>query len=679
MDKKDSLRKKAEELLKLKQGNNEFLNNENFEDLLQELRIYQIELESQNEELKNSQEELSIVSKYYKDLFNNSPSGYLTLDDDFEILEINNTLASILGSENRNIIGQYFTNYIAEKYQDEFYLQAKNILESKTDATFYLILKTSEKLVHVQSKMNYLESIEGRKLLRISIIDISSQVLAENQLKLSEEKFKELFNLSPNMIVIHGANNKIIDANTETFNKLGYTLQELRQLSMNEFFVDFPFEKLSQKNALEINSPIKIETTIRTKSGYLLPVQILAKMIDYDKGKALLANVIDISEHKKLNENLILEKEKAVEANQLKTAFLANTSHEIRTPLNAILGFSKLLKERIKDNPKALDFIEIVNSRAHQLLYIINDIIDLSKLEANQVSIVQEKFNLIDLLDEVYEVHRLSKKLAQKTKLSLKLEKQHEIINIVSDKIRIKQIIDNFLTNALKHTDLGYITIGYNLLENSKIEIYVQDTGKGIPKDKLDFICEPFAKLDNTEGTGLGLSIVKRISELIDAELLLSSEQGKGSKFSIIIDCSCDFKTNPQKINKTNMSNLSFLSNKKILIAEDDLFSQLLFSELFDVDSIDLEIVKDGHEVVQRIKNKSYDLIILDVDMPELNGLETSRQIRKLGINTPILIQTAYALNVDKNKSLEAGANDYINKPIESDVLYEKVEQLLLM
>lgn len=667
---KNSLRKKAEKILEQKGAISSNLYNKSLEELVQELQIYQIELEYQNDELRRTQEKLEISKDHYKDLYENSPNGYITLSEDFKVLQLNNTLAKLLKKDKKLVIGHNFTKFVQPQDQDIFYLHINNLILSEKEQTTNLWLNVNNfsHFVKINSKVKI---VNNKKIIRSSIIDITSE-------KLNEEKFKNLFNLSPNIVIIHSLDNKILEINKEAFLKLGYNLNDIQSMEMKDIFIDFPFGKImSKKDKLE-NEQIKFEAKIKSKLGQIYDVEILSKIVNYENSKALLAHIIDITERKNFEKKIIIEKEKAIDANNLKSAFLANTSHEIRTPLNSILGFSSLLKKQIKDNVKANEYVKIINSSGQHLLNIINDIIDLSKMEANQIKIVKEDFDLNDELKKLFLIHSNSKKIRQKPYVKLKLINELEHLTINSDPNRLRQIIENLLTNAIKHTEKGTITFGYTLLPNNLLEIFVEDTGKGIPNDKFGYIFEPFGKLDNTEGTGLGLPIVKKLTNLLDGELSIKSEVNIGTKICITINANIKSKKNNNKTKETiTMNDLSFLSGKNILIAEDDVFSQMLFSELFDIQGLNIKILKDGLEVIEDLKNNSYDLIILDVDMPELNGLDTSKKIREMNIKTPILIQTAFAIHVSKSQSINAGANDYITKPIESEELYSKVEKLL--
>ncbi len=681
MDKKDILRRKAEEILKKKGKIPSEEYSKGLEELVEELQIYKIELEYQNDELLRTQQELQLANDKFKDLYNNAPNGYLSVDDNFVVLRANDTLVKLLDITCSQIVNQKFTKFIHKDSQDEFYLHHRKVIKHKRvfSTQIKLINKFKNKNIFVKIKSN-IEKDFNKPAIRSAIVDITDEKNNEQKLKESEEKFKTLFNASPDVIVIFGKNNRIIDVNPKALSKTVYKFSQIKNLSMNNILPDFNVDEIMQKIAKNPDKPIRFETNLLTKTKNKIPVEIVAKSFVYNNQNAILAHFRDVTARKNYEKKLIEAKEEAEEANKLKSAFMANTSHEIRTPLNGLIGFSEILEDIIMpDNLKAKKYINIIKNSGKQLLSIINDIIDISKIDSNEIELKNEKFNLNELLDEIITFYKLSDRFKKKPNLKISSHKENKELFVTADPLRIRQIYDNLITNSIKHTDKGSILIGYHILDSDDIELFVKDTGKGIPSEKINYIFQRFAKLDKTEGTGLGLSIVKGIVDLMNGEIKIKSEINSGTCFSVKLPCKIYYDKNKTQIEvQNNTMETSFLKNKKILIAEDDLFSQLLFTEIFDIQDLKIKIVSDGTEVIDELKiNSDYDLIILDIDMPRLDGIETTKRIRNTGIKTPIIAQTAYAMHIDKDSCIEAGANDYITKPIDRDILFDKIAAFL--
>ncbi len=380
-------------------------------------------------------------------------------------------------------------------------------------------------------------------------------------------------------------------------------------------------------------------------------------------------------------------KQKAEESDRLKSTFLANMSHEIRTPMNGIMGFSQMLQERDYPREKQRQFLGIIHSRTRHLLQIINDIVDVSKIEANQIALQFESFYLNDLMDELYNVFRNERSVYGKPYLQIVVDKgldrEQSLVN--SDHYRLRQILDNLLSNALKFTDQGWVNFGYALQSNQTLLFYVKDTGSGIPSHQQANIFERFRQAEDSrgriyEGTGLGLTISKNLAELLGGDMWLESEEGKGSVFYFTLPYK---KKNPEKAtaNPGEINHYQDGQGKTILVIEDDTTSLQYIRELLEPDGYEVIACETGWEGHQRLReNPGIDLILMDIKLPDVNGLELTRKIRSSDFrpDVPIIAQTAYAMSQDARKSMEAGCDDYISKPIDVTSLKEKMQQLLI-
>ncbi|TRX29380.1 response regulator [Flavobacterium franklandianum] len=380
------------------------------------------------------------------------------------------------------------------------------------------------------------------------------------------------------------------------------------------------------------------------------------------------------NEKEKRAAELVIAKEKAEESDRLKSAFLANMSHEIRTPMNGILGFADLLKEPNLTGKQQKEYIKIIEKSGFRMLNIINDIVDISKIEAGLTEVNLKESNINEQIEYIYtffkpEVEQKGMQLLFKKSLASK-----EAV-IKTDREKIYAILTNLVKNAIKYTDEGFIEYGYCLNTDSKpteLEFFVKDTGIGIPKHRQEAIFERFIQADITDkmayqGAGLGLSISKAYVEILGGKIWVESEEGKGSTFYFTIP----YHTESEE--KNLVENLipdldeanNYAKNLKILIAEDDKISRMLLTKAIKVFSKEIIEAIDGVEALEACKNNlDIDLVIMDINMPNMNGHEATKQIRQFNKNVIIIAQTAYAFDSDRKEAIDAGCNDFISKPI---------------
>ena len=378
------------------------------------------------------------------------------------------------------------------------------------------------------------------------------------------------------------------------------------------------------------------------------------------------------------NENLKIAKQKAEESDRLKSAFLANMSHEIRTPLNGILGFTDILCSKADSTSQQKErYADIIRTSSEGLLRIINDILDISKLESGQLNIDKKTFNLRRTLDNLFEIY-LSKQQKRNSSVLLKYAPTHDQLLINSDEDRIRQVMINLLDNAFKYTSKGNIEYGYNIIGTEKIELFVRDTGTGIAKAHHERIFERFQQAKTNEnsihrGNGLGLTISKNLVELMGGHMQLDSEPGIGSRFSFILPIG---KTTDKIASKKD--NQKAADEKvKILIVEDDLVSRVYLNEILSDINAETYFTESGNEALSLAKSNWYNLILMDIRLPDADGLEIVKKIRKFNTKVPIIAQTAFAMEKNKTAALLAGCNDYISKPIEQKKLFEKIQEIV--
>ena len=399
----------------------------------------------------------------------------------------------------------------------------------------------------------------------------------------------------------------------------------------------------------------------------------LQKLVD-EKTKALS---IEAHERKKAQE-------KAEKADKLKTTFLANMSHEIRTPVSAIIGFSDLLKDGGLNDEEKDQYLGFISRGGQNLLNLINDIIDISKIEAGQIRIEKENFRLNSLMSEIYTTFLEEKNNRGKDEVELKLVKGivTNDFKIHSDPYRLQQILVNLLSNALKFTEKGYIEFGYNLNSDRQLLFFVRDTGIGIPIEMREAIFDRFRQVEesytkNKEGTGLGLAITKKLTDLLGGKIWVEANEKKGSSFYFRIPMNGIHSDEEiDDLLDKDIENISF-EDKTIMVVEDEDSNYVLLDKMLKMRKAKVIIANNGQEAINIIsKNgRKIDLVLMDIKMPIVNGYEATKKIKELKSGLPIIAQTAFKTSGEKERCLKAGFDDYVSKPYDKRILMSKINK----
>lgn len=646
-------------------------------------------------ENKRIKEALEKSKNKYKSLFENSADGIILFNEQSEIVELNNKICEILEYDHKELKllkGYEFIHSedLANKDHAGSLIQLQ---QGKTLLTQYRLRKKDGNYIPTELTTKMIGDGQFLNIIR----DISERVLAEKSLQESETKYRLIADNSGDTIFVLDIDLNFTYISPAVKIMRGYEPEEAMKLKINEALTPVSYQKavetiselLKDKSYLNKNEvfikTIELEMFRIDKTTVWTEVKASLILDDNKNPIGFLGVTRDITEKKKIIDDLIIAKEKAEESDRLKSAFLANISHEIRTPMNGILGFAQLLKEPNLKGGEQKKYIKIIEKSGNRMLNIINDIVDISKIEAGLVEMRISETNINEQLDYAYtffkpEANKKGIQLIQ----NITLSKQEATIN--TDREKLYAILLNLIKNAIKYTDTGTIEIGYKLIKSnndSHIEFYISDTGIGISANVQEAIFERFIQADIVDrdarqGTGLGLSISKAFVKLMGGTIRVESTEGKGSVFYFTLPYSPISPIIEVESEYFISNDYGIPNNLKILIAEDDDISDKLLSLLIAPICGELLIARDGAQAVELCKNNpDIDIILMDIQMPIMNGYEATRQIRLFNKNVKIIAQTAFALSGDEEKIINAGCNSYIQKPISEENLFKSIKENL--
>jgi two-component system, chemotaxis family, CheB/CheR fusion protein len=673
--------------------------NEELQSSNEELMSSNEELQSSNEELQSVNEELYTVNAEFQEknneltnlnnditnLLNSTDIGTIFIDINFNIRKFTPSIKEIFHLE-ENDIGRSLTSFASSFEEDT----RKSIIADSKIALEKL--KTFEREIKDNKGNWFLQRISpfitNKKTIEgvvITFVNINSLKKAKHELINTEQKLTtalEAGNMAWWEMQLPSGNVIFSKSKAEM---LGRNPDDFKHYSDFTSIVhpdDYNITMESMKNHLEGKTDIyECQYRIKNIKGNYQWFQDIGKIISKENDNIIISGIVIEVTNKKQTELMLLDAiKKAETSNVYKNQFLANMSHEIRTPLNGIIGFSSLLRNDELTTSLRNNYIDIIESSSSQLLNLITDIIDLSKIEAGELKIIFEDCDINYMLKELEITFNELKNQKAKDNLVIKakIPEYSEKLLIKTDPLRLKQILVNLINNALKFTENGKIEFGYKMIDN-KIVFDVTDTGIGIPKNKINLIFERFQQLIQTnkakyDGTGLGLAITKGIVNLLGGSISVTSKKDEGSIFTFDIPY---YKTTSNSHflpneTKNKLIDTDLFNNKKILVAEDDSINRLFMSKLLEELSFEILWACNGIEAVEAFKKyPDISVILIDIRMPLLDGHEAAKKILETNPNAKIIAQTAYAMSSDREKCLSNGFIDYISKPIKKNELIE--------
>lgn len=476
---------------------------------------------------------------------------------------------------------------------------------------------------------------------------------------------------------------KLKYSNRKFLELLGYKFSDLKEVHFAEFIhPDYREEIIDKFNKIltrEIGARDHMEIWVIDDREKEKCLELNLKLVKWDDTKAVMSFVADITEQKQREKAISQAESKLKESLKLRSSLASSLSHEIRTPMTAIIGFTDLLSDPNLSEELRMKYVNYLNRSGNLLLNLIDNIIDMVRMEAGELDIKKRNFQLNSLMDNLYSQYQAELEKTENKNIKLWLKKGKEgNFEINSDADKIRQIISNLLENAFKYTSQGYIEFGYEQLKDNLWKFFVKDTGSGIPEEKQKIIFEQFyePKEEATRriGSGLGLTIARQIIEKMGGEIKVESKPGEGSffYFTLISDETSSKEEVPAKAQKQVKYQWK---GKNILVAEDVDTNFVFVEAALRKTKANVIRAENGKEAVEIINNQAVDVVLMDIQMPEMNGYEATRRIVADHPKMPVIAQTAFAMEGEREKSRKAGCVDYLPKPIKLSQLLDTVEK----
>ena len=640
-------------------------------------------------ERKNTEAAMRRSENYYRAIFETSGAIMFIVEEDTTISHVNSNFENLTGYSRQEVEGEKsWTEFVNPG--DLEWLQEYNYSLRQHPNTAPRQNEINITNRQGESKDLYLAAarIPGSNQRVVSCIDITESKRAEDLLRESEEQYRLLVeNAFEGIGVAQDGEFKWI--NPRIVEMMGCSQEELTTISIFDFVHPEDKEAVIKKHyqrMQEIKPPRIYSFRILSPQNEVLWCQVSVIGINWQGRPADLCFFSDISQQKRIESELEEAKQRAEAANRPKSEFLANMSHEIRTPLNGILGMLQLLKTSALDEQQER-FVDTGLDSTRRLNRLLTDILDLSKIEANKLVIKQEEFVFTDVIQTIRDIFN---QLTQKNQNEINISLDENIPEmLIGDSTRLNQILFNLVGNANKYTQNGQIGLEVSLLpavqpDNCRLLFVIADNGQGIPEDRIDRIFDIFTQGSDAsytrefEGAGLGLPLVKRLVDLMNGSISLSSKEGEGTTVYVSLPFGIP-ESMQQDTDDSQAAEKPFTaSNSRVLVVDDDETTQLYIKRLLEMQGVATNVAEDGKEALDWLEKDDFDCILMDVQMPVLDGVEATKKIRSSNADfkkIPIVAMTAYAMTGDREKFLQAGMDDYIAKPVDRDGLLAILER----
>lgn len=551
---------------------------------------------------------------------------------------------------------------VLKSAQRIFFNNIEYYLEVLTDITRQV--STEDKLLE---KSRELEAI------------IKEKEIAEKNAQDESRKFESLFEEVADALFVHDYDDNFIKVNRKMCDRLGYSRKEFADMKITEIEAIKPSLKAKARiQHLNKERNMTYETLHITRDGSEVPVEIHSQVIEFEGKEVILSSARNITQRKIHDKLLTKATKRAEESDRLKSRFLNNISHEIRTPLNGIVGFLDLLEDDNIPNEQKKEYISIMRRSSERLIETVHTIIDISKIESSSTELKKERFDLYSVIQTL--AHETSAKYANsEIEFSWDLSPDLENKGLETHRENFMLILKHLISNAFKFTIKGSVKLHITIV-NDNLEITISDTGIGIRKQDMQLIFKPFRKSEDSErlaieGNGLGLTLAAKLANQLGGNILVSSEYGKGSEFTVTLPEV--IVHDPQQENF--LVPMEDLQNKTILIAEDDASNFMYLDAVLQEKGCKILHAHNGEQAVNFFLNgHKIDLILMDLGMPVMDGFTATKKIKAVKNEIPIIAHSAYVLNSEKERAMEAGCDDFLPKPVKPDQLIASIQKHLL-
>ncbi|GAA4315946.1 hypothetical protein GCM10023149_12760 [Mucilaginibacter gynuensis] len=632
---------------------------------------------------------------FYEDILNEVPADIVLFDTEHHYLFINPTAIKdpvlrelMIGKKDEDYC-QYANRPLSVAHERRAYFN--EVLQSKKIRTW------EEKIIRADGSVQYklrnmypvLDENNEVKLVIGYGLDITDMKRVEEQVKISEKRYRDLYNFSPALIYTHDMDGKLLSINPAITSTLGYNEEDVVNANIKDLLPVYDRKKVQQEYLDKLAANGNGRGILRAihKNGRDVVYLFYQSYVVEEPNSApyIIGFSHDITDRIKIEKELRVAKVSTESAARAKEIFLANMSHEIRTPMNGILGLNNLLiKTELDDQQRS--YTRMISESVNNLLVIVNDILDIEKIGSGKMELESRPFNISNKISRTMQLFQYK---SREKGLDLVLNNRlPEEFTVIGDQYRFAQILSNLINNAIKFTHKGGITISAALLYNANnkvlLEFSVKDTGIGISEDRLPIIFEPFMQGSSHitrkyGGTGLGLSICKSLVEMQGGHLKVNSQLGEGTEFMFSLTYKKGLALSDNR--PEQVIDIDQLRNKKMLLAEDVELNQFLAKNLLESWGCEVDVVDNGAQAVEKVKQNKYDVILMDIQMPEMDGITATRKIRNLPehqhSNVPIIAVTANALKGDSQYYMDAGMNDCVTKPYTEEKLFEKIVEVL--